>query len=302
MRRLRVKVSGRTKTEVYGKLDDKRREIEQGIKVSGKDTVEDAVEAWLTEEMAGRAPKTVTTQRELLDPLLAEIGETRLRDLEADDVRRALTVLAATRTTRTVRDTRASLVRAITYAQSQGKVERNVASLVTPPPGLSPGRPSRSLTVTQALAVLKAAEKDRLNAYVVLSLFTGIRTEEARALTWDHVQLDVPTPQIAVWRSVRAGGDVKTRRSRRTLALPERAVGALEVHQEAQQKEKSESWGMYEDRGLVFCSQLGRPLDAHNVRRSFRRICAMAGIGEDWTPRGSSAQLRFDPVEQGRAG
>jgi integrase len=139
--------------------------------------------------------------------------------------------------------------------------------------------------VTQARAVLKAAEKYRLNAYVVLSLFTGIRTEEARALPWDHVDLDGRTPHISVWRSVRAGGDVKTRRSRRTLALPERAVDALRAHQEAHEKEKAASMGLWQERGLVFTTQLGAPLDAHNVRRSFRRICHAAGIGEDWTPR-----------------
>lgn len=60
------------------------------------------------------------------------------------------------------------------------------------------GRPSRSLTVTQAQVVLKAAEKDRLNAYFVVSVSTGIPAEEARALRWDHVDLDGSTPQIAV--------------------------------------------------------------------------------------------------------
>jgi hypothetical protein len=40
--------------------------------------------------MAGRDPKTVKTQRELHDPLLAEIGHAILRDLEADDVGKAL--------------------------------------------------------------------------------------------------------------------------------------------------------------------------------------------------------------------
>jgi len=65
-----------------------------------------------------------------------------------------------------------------------------------------------------------------------VSLTTGIRTEEARALPWDHVDIDsdpragVP-PHIAVWRSVRAGHDTKTERSRRTLALPQSAVAAL---------------------------------------------------------------------------
>jgi len=64
-----------------------------------------------------------------------------------------------------------------------------------------------------------------MGAYVLVSLLTGARTEELRALTWSHVDLtgslhtDPPIPaHIRVWRSVRAGGDTKTRASRRTLA------------------------------------------------------------------------------------
>jgi integrase len=65
---------------------------------------------------------------------------------------------------------------------------------------------------------MKAAENSRLHAYIVLCLMTGCRTEEARALRWDHVDLDgkpgasppVP-PHVAVWRSVRAHGDARAR-------------------------------------------------------------------------------------------
>lgn len=70
---------------------------------------------------------------------------------------------------------------------------------------------------------------------MVLSLLIGVRTEEARALQWEHVDLDgnpdanppLP-PHVAVWTSVRAHGDTKTPGSRRTLGLPEIAVRALQ--------------------------------------------------------------------------
>ncbi|MEV7008661.1 hypothetical protein [Streptosporangium sp. NPDC051022] len=52
------------------------------------------------------------------------------------------------------------------------------------------GRPSKALTFAQAEAVLKAAEGTRMHAYIVLSLLTGARTEELRALTWSHVDLE----------------------------------------------------------------------------------------------------------------
>jgi integrase len=56
-----------------------------------------------------------------------------------------------------------------------------VAELVTTSKGRA-GRPSKALTLDQATAVLT-----QLHAYVVLSLMTGIGTEEARALKWEHV-------------------------------------------------------------------------------------------------------------------
>ncbi len=67
------------------------------------------------------------------------------------------------------------------------------------------------------------AERTSLHAYIVVSLLTGARTEELRALTWSHVDFEATPPVIMVWRSVRAGGDTKTRKSRRTLELPSAA-------------------------------------------------------------------------------
>ena len=53
-----------------------------------------------------------------------------------------------------------------------------------------PGRPSKALSTAQAEAILTAAESSLLHAYIDVSLLTGARTEELRALTWDHVDLD----------------------------------------------------------------------------------------------------------------
>ena len=40
------------------------------------------------------------------------------------------------------------------------------------------------------------------------------------------------------------------------------------------------------DRGLVFCTSSGLPLDAANVRRAFRAVVARAGLEpRGWTPR-----------------
>ncbi len=74
------------------------------------------------------------------------------------------------------------------------------------------------MTAAEAAAPLVAAkDHPRLGVHLILSLTTGIRTEEARALRWDHVDLDrhpdarTPVPShVVVWRSVRLRGDTKT--------------------------------------------------------------------------------------------
>ena len=75
----------------------------------------------------------------------------------------------------------------------------------------------KSLTLDQAQAMRTAAEGTPMNAYIVLSLLTGVRTEELRALTWDHLDVEADPPTIMVRPSVGRGGETKTPRSRRTL-------------------------------------------------------------------------------------
>ena len=58
-------------------------------------------------------------------------------------------------------------------------MKRNVVLLCDIPQGQA-GRPSKSLTYDQAAALLAAAEKTSLHAYIVVSLLTGARTEELR--------------------------------------------------------------------------------------------------------------------------
>jgi len=132
-----------------------------------------------------------------------------------------------------------------------------------------------------------------MGAYVLMSLLTGARTEELRALTWSHVHLtgsphtEPPIPaHIRVWRSVRSSGDTKTRASRRTLALPERCVEALNEQRQRQNSQRRLAGSHWQDADLVFASEAGTPLDAANVRRGFRRIATAAGLdAAQWTPR-----------------
>jgi integrase len=290
-KRTRRKVTGRTKQEVRDKLKALHAELDRGLRTSSTYTVRQAVSDWLEGGLPGRAERTRSVYREALTPLMGQIGNKPLRELTVRDVRTGLDALSDRLSTRYLQIAKASLARAIRYAEAHDLVGRNVATLVDTPEG-AVGRPSRSLTLEQTFALLNAARESRLNAYVVLSLTVGIRTEEARGLRWDHVDLDgdpgtarpVP-PSVAVWRSVRQGGDTKTAKSRRTLALPQTAIQALREHRGQQSEDQLAAGAMWQEYGLVFVSTIGTPLDASNVRREFRRITKAAGLGAGWAPR-----------------
>jgi integrase len=278
----RHKISGRTRAEVAAKLRDLQAAQDLGAQPPPGYTVQQALDDWLAEGLDGRSVGTVTLNRHVLKPVTAIIGDIEVRKLTAHDVRRALAHLAKNHSSRTVVIAHNALTRALRHAEANRHILHNAAALVDTPKGQR-GRPSRALTAEQAAALVKAAGQARLGAYVVLCLLTGIRTEEARALRWDHVDLDAGT--VAVWRSVRHGGDTKTAKSRRTLGLPHAAGEALREHRRRQNGEKVRAGVLWKDHGLVFATKMGTPLDAGNVRRQFKVISKAAGIGEDWTPR-----------------
>ncbi|MCI2239539.1 site-specific integrase [Paenibacillus sp. TRM 82003] len=287
--------SGKTKTEARTKLKEVLRDHDDGLTIAPTNyTVAQAVEDWLTYGLHGRSETTVVTNQILARThVIPELGARKLRDLNAEDVDRWLARKAETLSTRTLQGIHSCLNRAVKRAMARDKVKRNVVTLCSVPQGRG-GRPSKALTLAQAEAVLRACETTRMRGYVVLSLLTGARTEELRALRWDHVDLvgrpgaspPVP-PHVAVWRSVRAGGDTKTRKSRRTLALPQRCAEALHAQRTQQEQDRVTAGTRWIETGLVFTSKVGTPLDPSHVRRDFRNAIATAeGVAPaEWTPR-----------------
>ena len=102
-----------------------------------------------------------------------------------------------------------------------------------------------------------------------------------RSPGWDHERF-----AIHVWRSVRATGETKTRKSRRTLALPKRCVRVLREHQGRRAGVQARTGARWQDRELVFSTATGGQLDKDAVLRAFRKVVTAAGLDpKDWTPR-----------------
>ncbi|WP_234367410.1 MULTISPECIES: tyrosine-type recombinase/integrase [Streptomyces] len=88
-----------------------------------------------------------------------------------------------------------------------------------------------------------------------------------------------------MWRSARKHGETKTRKSRRTIALPNQVVDVLEEHLCWQKQERASRGMEWSPAGRVFTTRTGEPLDAANVRSDFKAIAKRAALKPEWIPR-----------------
>ena len=159
-KRQRRKVSGKTKAAVIDKLRDLHTQLDKGITPKAgyvHYTVRQAAEDWLATGLDGRSAKTVKKNQNVLEPILKVIGARKLRELTAADVRQALATMATGYSSAAVTMGHLALKRAIRHAEANNLVSRNVAALADTPKGQD-GRPSKSLTLEQAVAVITAAK------------------------------------------------------------------------------------------------------------------------------------------------
>jgi integrase len=148
-------------------------------------------------------------------------------------------------------------------------VPRNISELVTAP--RPAGYEFRVLSPQQARALLQAVNGDRLEALYVLAITTGMRQGGLPGLRWTDVNLHAG--------SLRLVRQLKTKSSRRQVLLPHIAVEALTAHHQRQDQEHKLAGTAWQDHGLVFPNQVGRPINPSNFRpRDFHPLLKRAGL------------------------
>lgn len=284
---IRKRGSGKSRSAAMEALRLRIRDYERGLAPGAdKTTVSEAVKDWILYGQGQVDDETVKKREFMCAHIDAGIGDVLLRKLTTKHVEKLLRSMVATHSTRTIADVRGCLNAVVKRAMARDLVDRNVVELVVTPRGRS-GRKSKSLSEHQALDVLTLTKSHWMYAYIVVSMLVGVRTEEMRALTWDRVDLDAQPATIAVWRSVRKSGDTKTRKSRRTLAIPDLAADVLRRRRRDQDADRVKAGVNWKETGLVFTTSVGTALDSANVRRGFRSALGAVPsvVPSEWTPR-----------------
>jgi integrase len=73
--------------------------------------------------------------------------------------------------------------------------------------------------------------------------------------------------------------ELKTPKSRRILALTPELVTSFRQHRVRQAEAQMAAGLPWQDRGLIFASEVGTPMDPNNFSHSFARLCERARLG-----------------------
>jgi integrase len=192
----------------------------------------------------------------------------------------------------TVSQIRAVLRAALSEAEREELVYRNVARIAKLPSPVEPYE-GRFLTLDEGRRFLAAADDDRLAALYRVVLPIGLREGEALALRWEDIDFEARTIHVVHTlqrvprkdRTHRAEGEglvllpTKTRRSKQKLPLPEICVRALRAHRARQLEERIAAGPRWKETGFVFTTKTGLPLHGRDVlENSFHPVCDRAGI------------------------
>jgi integrase len=123
---------------------------------------------------------------------------------------------------------------------------------------------------------------ERLEAFYVLALMTGLRRGELLGLRWEDIDLE--SRQLQVRRALQRTSsglrfvDPKSESALRTVVLPRLAVRHLWEHRKRQNTERLTLGEAWHDQGLVFASAVGTPIEPRNVNRRWDELREKAGL------------------------
>jgi len=262
------------------------RERDTGIDIEpGRLTVAQFLERWLRDYGAPNTrPKTYRRYAELLRlhviPLIGSIPLNKLRPLHVQRVYARM--IEQDLSARTALHCHRVLKGALVHAVRGQLLARNPADGVDPP---KPDRHEINPPVPDAvLRIMDAAEQTSIGALVHTAVMTGLRQAELLGLRWQDLDLDtglLRVKQTAQWLPGKGFLFVppKTPKSRRTVDLSPRTTARLRQQRQHQLEERLLVGPVYQDRDLVFATPVGGAIDPSNLRRSWNRVLARAGVG-----------------------
>ena len=262
----RVALYGETREELYEKVQEAKRVIDDAIFRRTNPTVEEYCEKWLLMKSATIRPQTLRNYRIALRKYVVEpIGHMYMDEVTTDDLR--VLMVPVSKMSASVYGTVNMLIKCIFYsAEDNQLIQYNPSATLSAKGGKS--KQKKDVLTDKQVSTLLATIKD-LPPYLftMIGLYSGLRREEILGLEWDCVFLDEPTPYISVrrtWRTEKnrpiVSTELKTPAARRDVPIPKCLAECL---REAKAKSISD---------FVIADSKGEPLAYSQFQRVWKYI------------------------------
>ena len=262
----RVSLYGRTREELYDKVQEAERLIADAKFRRGTPTVQEYCERWLLMQSAHIRVTTLTDYRsKIKNYIIAPLGHKYMAEVTPEDV--AVAIIPASQKSKSIYRSVHMLYKAIFKSAVKNNIIDKSPCEDLSAKGGKPQKDREPLSDEQVKKLLSAIEGLPPFLFVMIGLYTGLRREEILGLKWDCVYLDAPTPYLSVRRAWHIEhnrpvitDELKTNAAKRDIPIPTILIGCLK---EAKANSKSD---------FVIANRDGDPLSGEQFQRVWKYI------------------------------
>lgn len=262
----RIDLYATTCEELYQKEQEARRQVADMIFRRANPTVAEYCEKWLKMQSAKVSAATLRGYTmNMKNYIVKPLGDMYLSDVTADDIRLAL--VPVSKKSSGLYNTVNMLFKCIFYSAERSQLLDYNPAVGISAKGGKPTKKKEALSDEQVKLLLDTVKGLPPYVFIMIGLYSGLRREEALALQWDCVFLDVPTPYISVRRAWRTEHNrpvvstvLKTKAARRDIPIPQCLVACL---REAKQISISD---------YVIADSQGQPLSYSQFKRVWQYV------------------------------
>jgi len=262
----RVALYAKSAEELYEKVEEAKRQIDDAWFHKVTPTVAEYCERWLLMQSAHiRTTTLIDYTSKVKNYIIAPLGHMYMGNVTADDIRLAL-VPVSKKSVSVYRGVHMLFKAIFNSAVDSRIIERSPCERISAKGG-KPQKDREVLSDLQITKLLSAIKGLPPYVFVMIGLYAGLRREEILALKWDSVYLDSDTPYISVRRAWHTEHnrpvitvELKTKAARRDIPIPKNLADCL---REAKKESTSD---------FVVANSEGGPLSYTQFKRVWQYI------------------------------
>lgn len=296
---IRKEFYGKSKKEAEAKRDEYLNGIRQGLNIDYKNVIlGDLLHTWLFEVVKVNVKPTSFERYEGIYRNYikeSEIYGIKLNELKSIQIQRFYNQLFESGSSNSsIKYLNKLLKSFFNYAVDENYILKNPCAgkkIIIPGEKEKKNEPIEVFSNDEIKILINSLEGHRLKCLILMAIGTGLRQGELLALKWSD--LGPNYSELTVNKTIKKVKIIKddetfkkdtiiqtpkSQYSNRTIPIPSGLVPILKEHETKQKRDKVKAGPSYIDKDFIFATEMGTPIDAKNLFKSYKSLLAKAKI------------------------